>query len=278
MEKKKKIGRKKQAASTKADAWDKNTEREPCQRPGTGCGTQLRASSQPFTGLGSSWVSCPPPSRLWEGPKNVPWGCGAVLSPPLLCARSPSPVVFGAAVPTLVGLRARGEGWFLALLLGLSSCFFCRNCRGRCTFRAGGGGQLPRGAEDPPGSLPAPVGEGFLLPAIVVGAEGSPHPPRLPFLVIFLPVPTPAPASGSLPALQLTLSPRHLPPQPLGDGARPGPPGSPCADVAGSVRSETAPWCWLGPPQASCVSPPLCFRHRPASRGLPAAGAVLWVF
>lgn len=109
-----------------------------------------------------------------------------------------------------------------------------------------------------------------------MGTEGGPHPPCLQ-------PGAPAPLLGdfsphSHPTSSLGLAPCQAPravtslPGPPGDGARPGPPGSPCADVAGALSSEAAPWCRPGPPQASCLSPPLCvldIGERPGGWPLP---------
>lgn len=85
----KKKEKKKQAASNKADAWDKNTERAPCQgrdrqRPGSGCGAEPGASSQPLRRPWEQPGASYPPPRPREGPKTVPGGAGPVPSPPLL--------------------------------------------------------------------------------------------------------------------------------------------------------------------------------------------------
>lgn len=109
-----------------------------------------------------------------------------------------------------------------------------------------------------------------------MGTEGGPHPPCLQ-------PGAPAPLLGdfsprSHPTSSLGLAPCQAPravtslPGPPGDGARPGPPGSPCADVAGALSSEAAPWCRPGPPQASCLSPPLSvldIGERPGGWPLP---------
>lgn len=161
----KKKEKKKQAASNKADAWDKNTERAPCQgrdrqRPGSGCGAEPGASSQPLRRPWEQPGASYPPPLATRRPQNRARGCRARAEPPP-CSELTAPALPFLALrcPSSWGCesaalnpRAGADFWLCSWAWAPA---FRRNCRERCTSRAGGGGQLPRRAEDPPRVAPS---------------------------------------------------------------------------------------------------------------------------
>lgn len=134
-------------------------------RAGTASGRALGAApsrgpaASPFAGLGSSRGLPAPRPGHEKAPKPCPGVQGPCRAPPCSELTAPALPFLALRCPSSWGCEsaalnpgAEADLWLCSWAWAPA---FRRNCRERCTSRAGGGGQLPRRAEDPPRVAPS---------------------------------------------------------------------------------------------------------------------------